>query len=312
MADLETMDTPQEPQMETHSVDLQEEGTLVEDVIFGGEQGSVSEAFTTPEQELEQAAPQVQEEPSVNVQPQGENDEVRYQYWQSQADKLKNERDQLQQQFNTLATQAPQPQVAQQETEPEPEVEFPAPPEKPAKPYNFSIDEAMSDPQSDSAKFAQEEQSWRDEMDEYKNLQFEYQMAMMKEERDNIKQERQDDIQRREADQAQETQVNNVKSQIMNQYKVDSNTAEDFVRVMSDPGSLSLDNLWKLYASDKGISTPQQMGTPSAEFQQVKRAQQIPSSMGVMPSQNRQNQGSVEDSVMDSMITDFNKQNPFN
>lgn len=310
MAELETMDTPQEPQVETHSVDLQEEGTLVNDVIFGGEQGSVSEAFVEPH---EQGVDPIlaQEEPSEVVQPQGENDEVRYQYWQSQADKLKNERDQLQSQFNTLATQqAPQPQ--QQEPEADVEPEFPAPPEKPAKPYNFSMDEAMADSQSESARFVQQETSWRDEMDEYKNLQFEYQMAMMKEERDNIKQERQNDIQRREAEIARETQKNDVKSQIMNQFKVDSNTAEDFVRVMSDPNSISLDNLWKLYSTDKGISTPQKLATPSAEFKQVQRAQQVPPSMGVMPSQNRQNQGSVEDSVMDSMITDFNKQNPFN
>ena len=310
MAELETMDTPQEPQVETHSVDLDEQGSLVEDVIFGGEQGSVSEAFTENE---EQGVDPVlaQQEPSEVVQPQGNNDEVRYQYWQSQADKLKNERDALQSQFNTLATQqAPQPQ--QQEPESEPEPEFPAPPEKPAKPYNFSMDEAMSDSQSESARFVQEEQSWREEMDEYKNLQFDYQMAMMQEERDNMKQERQNDIQRREAEIAQKTQLDNVKGEIMNQYKVDSNTAEDFVRVMSDPQSLSLDNLWKLYSADKGISTPNTTATPSAEFQQVKRAQQVPPSMGVMPSQNRQNQGSIEDSVMDSMITDFNKQNPFN
>jgi|TARA_R110000824_G_scaffold3000_9_gene13842 hypothetical protein len=315
MAEFETMDTPQATAPvveEPRSVDISDEGTLVEDVIFGGEQGSVSEAFVEPGEQGQEPI-QTQEEPSVHVPSQGENDEVRYQYWQSQADKLKNERDQLQSQFNTLATQqTPQTQDSQKEPEPEPEAEFPAPPEKPAKPYNFSMDEAMSDAQSESAQFVQQEQSWRDEMDEYKSLQFEYQMAMMKDERDNFKQERQDDIQRREADQAQTKQMNDLKGQIMNQYKVDTNTAEDFVRVMSDPQSLSLDNLWKLYSTDKGLSTPQQFAAPSKEFQQVKRAQQIPTSMGVMPSQNRQNQGSVEDTVMDSMITDFNKQNPFN
>ena len=98
----------------------------------------------------------------------------------------------------------------------------------------------------------------------------------------------------------------------MNQYTVDSQVAEDFVRVMSDPTSINLDNLWKLYASDKGYGSPQQpANAPSGEFQQVKRAQQIPSSMGVMPSQTRQNEGSVEDKIIDSMITDYNKQNPW-
>ena len=312
MAETEQLTTSQPP--EVHSVDLQaEESSLVDDVIFGGEKGSVSEAFPddTEQAIVENSSTEsvLQKEPSVEVNP--DNEEVRYQYWQSQADKLRNERDQLQNQFNTLATQQPA-QLPQQEPEEDPEPEFPSPPEKPQKPYNFSMDEAMSDPSSESAQFINKEQSWRDEMDEYKNLQFEYQMAMMQDERENIRQERQNDIQRRDADQQQTEQLNGVRSQIMDQYKVDSQVAEDFVRVMSDPSSISLDNLWKLYASDKGYGSPQQpANSPSGEFQQVKRAQQIPASMGVMPSQNRQNEGSVEDKIIDSMIGDYNKQNPW-
>ncbi len=312
MAELEQLTTSPPP--EVHSVDLQtEESSLVDDVIFGGEKGSVSEAFPD---ETEQAIvenssteSESQVEPSVEVNP--GNEEVRYQYWQSQADKLRNERDQLQTQFNTLAAQ---PQVQQQQEEPEaaPEPEFPAPPEKPQKPYNFSMDEALSDPSSESARFVQSEQGWRDQMDEYKNLQFEYQMAMMEDEREKLRKDRQDDIQRRDAEQKQAEQMNGIRSQIMDQYKVDSQVADDFVRVMSDPSSISLDNLWKLYASDRGYGSPQQpTNSPSGEFQQVKRAQQIPASMGVMPSQTRQNEGSVEDKIIDSMIADYNKQNPW-
>ena len=309
MAEIEQMDTPvvEEPR----SVDVQDEGSLVDDVIFGGDQGSVSEAFDEAEEAItqpEEIATQTQKEPSV--QPQADNEEVRYQYWQSQADKLKNERDQLQSQFNTLATQ----QAPQQQQEPEQEVEpeFPAPPEKPARPYNFNMDEAMADPQSESARFVQQEQSWREENDEYKNLQFEYQMAMMQDERDKLQQDRQNDISRRNAEQQQTEQINGVRSQVMDKYKVDQTTAEDFIRVMSAPESVSIDNLWKLYATDKGLSSPQPaQAAPSADFQQVKRAQQVPASMGVMPSQNRQNTGSIEDTIIDSMITDYNKQNPF-
>ena len=224
---------------------------------------------------------------------------------------MKNERDQLQQQFNQLATQQT---PAQQESEPvaEPEPEFPDPPEKPQRPYNFNMDEALSDPSSESAKFVQEENAWRDQMDEYKNLQFEYQMAMMQDEREKLQTERQQDIQRREAEQTQVREMESVKSHVMSQYKVDSQVAEDFVRVMSDPSSINLDNLWRLYASDKGYSSPQQpANTPSGDFQQVKRAQQVPPSMGVMPSQSGQNEDSIEDKIIDSMISDYNKQNPW-
>lgn len=309
MAEVEQVTTP-EP--EVHAVDTQDEGSLVDDVIFGGEQGSVADAFDQND-EVEQAIAEPEsvpdEEPSVDVSP--ENDEVRYQYWQSQADKMRNERDQLQQQFNQVATQ----QVAQpqQEAEVEPEPEFPAPPEKPQKPYNFSMDEAMADPASESARFVQQEQNWRGEMDEYKNLQFEYQMAMMQDEREKLQTERQNDIQRRDAESQQIEQINGVRSQVMDKYKVDHQTADDFIRVMSDPSSVNIDNLWRLYANDKGLGSPQpQAKTPSGEFQQVKRAQQVPASMGVMPSQTGENEGSVEDKIIDSMISDYNKQNPWN
>ena len=310
MAEPEQLTTPQ-PEVHSGDVTGQDEGSLVEDVIFGGEQGTVAEAFSDVddvEQEIAEPQPTSQEEPSVEVAP--ENDEVRYQYWQSQADKMRNERDQLQQQFNQVATQqATQPQN-QPEVEAEPE--FPAPPEKPQKPYNFSMDEAMSDPSSESARFVQTEQAWRGEMDEYKNLQFEYQMAMMQDERDKLQTERRQDIQRREAESQQIDQINGVRSQVMDKYKVDHQTADDFIRVMSDPASVNIDNLWRLYANDKGFGSPQpQAKAPSGEFQQVKRAQQVPASMGVMPSQTRQNEDSMEDKIIDSMIDDYNKQNPW-
>ena len=309
MAEVEQVTTP-EPEL--HSVDVQDEGSLVDDVIFGGEKGSVADAFEGAD-EAEQAIAEPASVPQQEapVQHAKDNDEVRYQYWQSQADKMKNERDQLQQQFNQLATQQT---PAQQEPQPveESEPDFPDPPEKPQKPYNFNMDEALSDPQSESARFVQEENAWRDQMDEYKNLQFEYQMAMMQDEREKLRTERQNDIQRREAEQQQISHMNNVKETVMNQFKVDATIADDFIRVMSEPESINLENLWRLYAADKGYSSPQTQPTPSSEFEQVKRAQQVPSSMGVMPSQTGQDEGNVEDKIIDSMIGDYNKQNPWN
>ena len=313
MAEEQVLDTPQvdSPAVEEpRSVDIQDEGSLVDDVIFGGAEGSVAEAFDSVEEEIANPE-QPQEEPSVEVNQ--SNDEVRYQYWQSQADKLRNEKEQLQQQFNSLAAQQtqpqPQPEAVQEEAV---EESFPDPPEKPQKPYNFNMDDAMSDPSSESARFVQAEQQWRDEMDDYKNMQFEYQMAVLKDEREQMRNERQADIQRREAEAKTAEQVNNVKTHVMSQYNVDSQTADDFVRVMSDPNSINIDNLRKLYSVDKGLTSSTQPAIPSREFQQVKRAQQVPPSMGVMPSQNRQNEGSIEDRIMDSMIGDFDKQNPFN
>ena len=315
MAEEQVIDTPpvSEPTQETHSVDLQDEGSLVDDVIFGGKQGSLEEAFNEPEVPLEPDAAVAAEQPveqPVQGEPASEtpadNDQVRYQYWQSQADKLKNQNDVLLQQ---LQMQQAQPQQEQEIAEPE--IELPEPPEKPQRPYNFSMDEALSDPQSESARFVRQEQAWRDDMDDYKNMQFEYQMAMLEDEREQMRVQRQEEIQRQQAAQQEAAQINSIKQDVMSKYNVDANTAEDFVRVMSDPQSISMDNLWKLYSSDKGVSSPNTPPAPSAEFEQVKRAQQVPTSMGVMPSQNRQNEGSMEDKIMDSMISDYNKQNPW-
>ena len=42
----------------------------------------------------------------------------------------------------------------------------------------------------------------------------------------------------------------------------------------------------------------------------MQRAQQVPASMGVLPSSGN-TQGSTEDNMMDSMIDSYNKQNPW-
>lgn len=311
MAEEQLLDTPEVEGAQPAPAD--EGSKVIDDVILGGGIRGMDDAFSVSEepQQEEQQAQEVEqaiEEPSQQPQ---DNDQVRYQYWQSEADKLKNQNEVLMQQLQQQQ-QMVQPQQQEQIAEPEPEIEMPEPPEKPVRPYNFSMDEALSDPQSESAKFVRQEQAWRDEMDDYKNMQFEYQMAMLEDERVKMADERQANIQRQQAEQQQAQQLQTVRQQVMDNYKVDATTAEDFVRVMSDPNSLSLDNLWKLYSTDKGIATQTQAPAPSADFQQVQRAQQVPSSMGVLPSQNRQTKDSLEDTIMNNMIDNYNKSNPFN
>ena len=62
-------------------------------------------------------------------------------------------------------------------------------------------------------------------------------------------------------------------------------------------------------------ATPQQNpapAQPSQVFTQTKNAQQVPSSMGVMPSGQSSNDGrSIEDKMIDTMIGDFNSKNPW-
>ena len=62
---------------------------------------------------------------------------------------------------------------------------------------------------------------------------------------------------------------------------------------------------------DRGQTVPAPPApAPSAAFEQTRRAQSVPSPMGVLPSQNVQvSDRSVEDKLMDSIIEDQNRLN---
>jgi len=154
-------DTPQESSNE-------QQFTSLEEAVFGSSNdgsASVESAFTTGNEGSEEvAAPETGQPAQETTQPatetNTENDERRYQYWQSQADKLKNENAKLKESM----TQQPQAPV-QPEAPAQPQVEeFPPPPAKPQRPRNFSREEAYSDPSSESARYLDEHESWRDDI----------------------------------------------------------------------------------------------------------------------------------------------------
>ena len=66
---------------------------------------------------------------------------------------------------------------------------FPPPPTKPSKPSVFNREDALADPSSESAKYLDSVDSWRDEMDEYNRLYTEYNMALMAEEKQKFQEE---------------------------------------------------------------------------------------------------------------------------
>ena len=111
-------------------------------------------------------------------------------------------------------------------------------------------------------------------------------------------------------------QLNQVTSVLKEQHGMNEGEAQDFLKTMGSPDSLTMDNLVQLYKLQHGgsqTSTPQGQtnAQPSADFQQVQNAQQVPSPMGVLPSSGNQDSRNTEDQVMDSMIADLNKQNPW-
>ena len=305
-------DTPQETSNE-------QEFASLEEAIFGSNEGSgsnVESAFTAgTENEGNTAAPTndtigqpVEQTPQVE-----NNDETRYQYWQSTADKLKNENEQLRRNIAENSQQAVENQQQAQNQEPPIDESFPPPPEKPARPRAFNREEAYADPSSESARYLDEIDDWRDNVSEYNALKSQYDQAVITEKFDRMDQQKRDEAMRVQARQQEVAQKNEIKTHVMGAYGMTEPEAVDFMNKMSDPKSLNIDNLVKLYRIEQGGGSPQPVApTPSPSFQQVQNAQQVPSPMGVMPSgQSNSDNRTVEDKIMDTMIGNFNKKNPW-
>jgi len=247
-----------------------------------------------------------------------ENDEKRYQYWQSQSDKLRNENEQLKAQIQEQ--QAPAP--AQAEEAPVEAKEFPPPPDRPRRPASYSKDEGISDPNSVSARYNDALDDWRDRMDKYNNLYAQYNVALAQERMDKLEGKITEKEQQEIAMQQNQQAVAELSDYVQATYGLTQDETQDFIQTMSAPDSLTIGNLVDLYKM-KGkqvienvptqvgteVNSPQFQSEPSDTFKQVKRAQQVPSPMGVL-SGNRETK-TTTDSIMDEMIDTFNKKNPF-
>ena len=274
-----------------------------------------TDAFTEPSgEEAPKEAPSTQEA-AQPVDP--KNDDTRYQYWQSQAAKKDNALRQMQaqmQQQTQMQQQYAQPQQYQQPQE-EVQEEFPAPPEKPGKPRNFSRQEAYEDSNSESAKYLDEVDEWRDNMEEYRNLKDDYEASIMQEQIYYQQEQRAQAERVRQAQMQQAQQMNEVSNLVQGHYGMSPEDTQDFIRTMSNPSSITVDNLVQLYRLQKGKGggAPVNQGQPaqpSPQFQQAQRAQQVPQPMGVQPTAG-QNTISSEDQIMDNMISDFKSKNPW-
>ena len=287
----------------------------VEEAFFSNDEGSTTQESTNAVEQVVNANEDVSapaEETNVS------NDERRYQYWQSEADKTKNENAELKKQLEqqqAMQAQMFQQQQAQQQApvEQKPAEAFPPPPTRPEKPAGFNRGEAMDDPNSPSARYLDEVEAWRDNMTEYTQLKTEYDSALVRERMDKEEARRQESIKRAQAQQQVNQQVNQIYNQVQGEYGLSQEEAKSFVNEMSKPDSLSMDNLVELWRMRNGSGTQvnQQTAPPSDAFTQQQRAQQVASPMGVLPAQSTENTQSTEDSIMDSMISGYKKNNPW-
>ena len=271
--------------------------------------------------------------------PQSRENPEQYQYWQSQADKRSKELtdvlstfgvesvDELRTKYsdmndivpiaryiksnpgvldsvqNSLSTGETQGQAQQgnQETS----VQQPV---KPTKPSNYDALDAYSDPSSESFQYREELDNYRDDMITYSALENEQLRSAMEQER--VKQQR-----------IESEQV--LKQQLVSDYNIPGDQVDKFVDYMSSPESVSLDNLVTLWnAQQNGVQQQQskaEAAPPQApvvdpkigEMQRQREKLSIPQPVSVVPGSSDTADRSPEDTVMDNMIIDHKRHNPW-
>tara|TARA_R110002020_G_scaffold128392_3_gene287758 strand:+ start:8651 stop:9574 length:924 start_codon:yes stop_codon:yes gene_type:complete len=301
-----TQDTPlNDGFQDINPLEGSDSNTSVQDAFFGEPQEQAAP---------EQGQPAEQGIPAPEEAPQPSNDEKRYEYWQSRADKLQNQVQQMQQ----MQAQGP-PQQAQQPMQPPtqapPQEQFPPPPERPKKPSGFNRAEAYSDPDSKSSDYLDSLDDWRGEMDEYNALKREYDNVLLQDKIQGIESaQRQRESQKRAYD-ARMRQIGEVNDYVQGHYGLSNEEAKDFIQEMSNPNSLSMENLVQLYRLKKGTDAVPGQSTeapgPSDAFRQVQHAQQVPTPMGVQPSTSGETNRSDADNIMDNIIDDYKNNNPW-
>ena len=296
MQEENTMNNVDEQQVESQTAT---EPTSQEDIfaeVFGQPQSEqfVANATEKPEIVEESQPSEVQEANDPK------SDDSQYQYWQSQADKRAAEVDLLKSQVTELM-KAQTSTPAEQPKEETPSLERPV---KPRKPAGYDHSEALADPDSDSGKYLAKQEQYMDNLANYM---------------DKVDERRTMDIQRQQAEQAQFQRNQKVISDLQSKYNYTPQEANDFIDKMSKPDSLSLDNLVRLHKMsnvEQGKVPEIQQITPEAQQKQALMQQRqqklaIPTPIGVQPGANVQSSKSVEDQMMDSMIGNYKKKNPF-
>jgi len=171
-------------------------------------------------------------------------DSSRFEYWQSQTDKVKGElsnaqqeleyyKGLTQQQQSTVSSGQPNGQPQQQAGVQEDSLKSPV---KPAKPINYSEVDAYNDPESTSFKYRLEKERYQDDYMGYleekdetreKQMRAQYEYAFTQQQTAMVK--------------------NNAMSHAMGGYGLSQTKAGDFVNWASNPDNVTVDHLIKLY-----------------------------------------------------------------
>lgn len=267
--------------------------------------GSWQEQFNDDFSSFEE---QAVEQPAQQTDTQKSNDQVRYEYWQSEADKERNARLELERKVAQYEAQLlANTKQPVQPAQPEPEETFP---EWTVQPPAMPMD--WNDPM-ETSKYIREKAEYDNQFMKYTQYKTQYLEAKFNEKLQAQQKMYQETQQQYNERIQMEQKVNQVVSDIQQKFGATREQAMDFVQKMSDNSQFNLDNMWKFYTM---ISTnnqpigfpnnqyqshtqyaPQYNPVPSSQFNQYQRAQSIPNTMGVS-AQNIPQQSSFIDGLI--------------
>lgn len=198
-----------------------------------------------------------------------DNWEVRARYFQSERDKALNQINELRQELEQLkiqaGTQGPNLNTGAEENPNEPVLEKPA---KPQKPANFSEQEAISDPTSESAKYLEELARYQEELAEYI------------EKKESLReQEELRERQMREQLAAQQQFIASTYREVQAKFGMSPQEALDFIQFANSPESVSLDHLVGYYKYVKN-KMGKQGNPPTPQTKQTNTTPPVPGVAG--------------------------------
>ena len=274
-------------------------------------------------------------EPQQNVAQEPTQEEKSYKYWQSEADKRQSELNKVMESLGVqnsedlagevqrLKTLAPvsehimnNPNILNSVEQnlsngqavgnpQENQVQPLKKPEMPIKPRDYDADDAIADSTSESYKYRISMDEYRDNMMKYQDARFEA-MQMQQAEQQQLLQ--------------QEQQLAQVKGQLTGQYQMSDSDAETFIKTMSDPNSITMDNLVQLFKMQNQTQDVQPSTQPSnapnvdEKMQEMMNERQrlaTPSPVTAAKGESNVSTSSDEDNIIESMIGNYKKQNPW-
>ena len=225
------------------------------------------EPSITQQPMMEETPQEVQTEQGSAVAEQNvsaKEDPNRMAYWQSQADKAKNEAKNMAAELELYkrAVSSMKQAPVSNETQPQPQDDSLKEPTPPERPINYSEVDAYNDPESDSFRYRIAKEQYQDARYDYlKNLEYarvDQQKQMM-------------------AQQQEKAMLNDAYNSVKSSYGWDDMKAADFIGWATNPNNVTLDILAKLF-DIQNAPTPNQISAEQKkqEYAQAQQALSVP------------------------------------